>query len=468
MQTKVHPEFVETLPRGYKWADHKQSWKIFQHDNEHIADFEFGMTGLWNPVLDEEFNLAYVVHVRLPEFLLNAKQQVLEGTIYDLIGTRRQGVWHAILDMHPSERMGASQQDMVQGTNQKTMMVKFGLNSFDAMKEFTDIVDNGEVLNPINNHPVKISCFLAKHTRQLHTAKAKAKPKVAIPQMIVHNVQVPNSSGCEIPARNIEFAHVPQWTPSSQVQMLEDEIHGSALATCKPQLKCLFTWESWDTTMSELLDEDDKERVHGTPMMQPGGGGHYILQGNLQACNVWMAALLMHHTFPTQQGWNIVEAKDNLSFGAHLEEDPSQLQAYMLYCNYKPGDFALTCEPVDLAIGLWSQGQNGSIEELRYDGQPRYDINGIYVQTVKYLVLIAFTVDATGLTLKPFGFGLGLKQHWQDVQPTNLKVMQSMWRQPLQKQTGFQFISAFQSRQQHFFCKTTSSFTCCVHHCYSI
>ena len=147
------------------------------------------------------------------------------------MGHRKVGVWHSILDSHPSERMGSSQQDMEQGTNQKTLMVKFGLNSKDSMDEFRYLVNHGTILNPANRHPFSTSCFLAQHTRPMHGAKAK--PTVDLPQMLVNNVPLPNACGGEIPDRNIALANVPEWTSRVQVTLVADQIHAKQLANCK-------------------------------------------------------------------------------------------------------------------------------------------------------------------------------------------------------------------------------------------
>ena len=143
-------------------------------------------------------------------------------------------------------------------------MVKFGLNSSDAMDEFRYIVNHGQIRNPTNGHPFPMSCFLADHTRPMHGAQAK--PTVDLPQMLVNNVPLPDAYVGEIPDRNIALANVPEWTSSVQVNLVADEIHGNQLATCKPQLKVLFNVKSWQYWM----------KTYTHPLL-----GTFILQGSL-------------------------------------------------------------------------------------------------------------------------------------------------------------------------------------------
>ena len=73
------------------------------------------------------------------------------------------------------------------------------------------------------------------------------------------------------------------------------------------------------------MDGDDIQMVYGNSMMKRGNGGHHILSGNAEICNMWMATLLVHSEFPTPQGFTVVQATANMSCLAHHMEDPSQL-----------------------------------------------------------------------------------------------------------------------------------------------
>ena len=98
---------------------YKQLFLEFCKTCDALKPFNMGMSGCWNPCW--KLGQAFCVHVMIPTFDKWTKNEDIEQEIRRVCYTHHQPqCWHAIADMHPSEKNQANLKRIITETQQAT------------------------------------------------------------------------------------------------------------------------------------------------------------------------------------------------------------------------------------------------------------------------------------------------------------------------------------------------------------
>ena len=138
--------------------------------------------------------------------------------------------------------MGQSEEDITGNIMGRTMMCKFGVNAYGAMKQFANTTNNSKMYNPWDRSPHQLTCVIANHAMPVPQAKPKAKPKPVLPEMSMHGTPPPQFH--ESTKKSMSKSSVPAWISSIEAEMVQNMASHEAIAIIPATFKCFFTFHA--------------------------------------------------------------------------------------------------------------------------------------------------------------------------------------------------------------------------------